>query len=402
VNYLKFAAPLAIGLAIAGCNAGAGSSSLPTTGGQVSSQAQARSVVAAPACSGSRVHQAQCDVLIQRNGIQPTVSGWTSSDLEAAYGLTPYLSNGSGTVVAIVDAYDNPNVASNLATYRSTMGLPAANFYKYNQDGQQGNYPSGSTGWGVEIDLDTQMVSTSCPACTIYLVEANSSNWSDIQTAEAEAVTLGATIVTNSYSGEGASESSYDTPGITYLASSGDGGYGLYDPATFQDVVAVGGTLLYTQKGKRGYTEDVWAIPSCCGTGGGCSSTDEPKPSWQSDPDCKYRTGSDVSAVAWNVAEYDTYGESGWFTVGGTSVSSPLTAGVFALAGNSTSQQGGKTFWTASKKVLKKDLYKVTNGEILECPSGDSSTYLCKAGTNQFGQFSGPDGWGTPHGIGAY
>jgi hypothetical protein len=245
------------------------------------------------------------------------------------------------------------------------------------------------------------MVSAGCPKCTIYLIEADNSNWDNIETAEAEAVKLGATIVTNSYSGTGASESYYDTTGITYLASSGDGGYGLYDPATFKDVVAAGGTILSRGGGSRGWTDVVWAdnCGSGCGTGGGCSSTNETKPSWQSDPKCSYRTGSDVAAVAWNVALYVSYGYTpGWYTVGGTSVSSPLLASVFALAGKSTEQTGGETFWNNKGKGL----YAVTSGVIEDCPPSLGGTYLCDAGSNQFGNFSGPDGWGVPDGINAF
>ena len=98
-----------------------------------------------------------------------------------------------------MDAYDNPNVAKDLAKYRSHFGLPKAKFYKYNQDGQQSNYPKGDAGWGVEIDLDVDMVSASCPNCTIYLVEANSNDTSDTETAETEAVKLGAHITSNSF-----------------------------------------------------------------------------------------------------------------------------------------------------------------------------------------------------------
>jgi subtilase family serine protease len=394
---LRFAALLGA-LAVTACSAG-GSSNLPSTAGQPVTESESlphwlATDAATPACAGSRVGQAQCDVLVQKGGIQRAISGWTAANLEAAYNL-PSTTNGSGQIVAIVDAYDNPDVASNLATYRSTMGLPAAKFYKYNQSGEQSNYPRGNVGWGVEIDLDVQMVSAACPLCTIYLVEANSTTWGNMEAAEAEAVKLGATIVSNSYSGSGASESYYDASGVTYLASAGDSGYGLYDPATYKAVVAVGGTVL-SQSGSQ-YSQTVWSD-----SGGGCSSTDEAKPSWQTDPTCKYRTGNDASAVAWNVAEYDTYGYGGWFTVGGTSVASPLLGGVFALAGNATSQDGGKNLWSLNTSQRGADLHAITSGSIVGCPSKYQSTYLCKAGTNQFGQYSGPSGWGTPNGIGAF
>jgi hypothetical protein len=105
-----------------------------------------------------------------------------------------------------------------------------------------------------------------------------------------------------------------------------------------------------------------------------------------------------VSAVAWNVATYDTYGYGGWGTIGGTSVSSPLLGGVFGLAGNAAKHQGGKPFWTLKKKKLKKSLHAITMGNNGTC----GGSYLCTAGTGQFGTYSGPAGWGTPNGIGAF
>ena len=400
---VKLAVPLVAVLAAAACNGGASSNNVLNAPSQGAlSRMMAAPNVVTPACPGSRKGQAQCDALILPGGARPAqAGGWTAQNLEDAYNL-PSTTKGSGQTVAIVDAYDNPDVASDLAEYRTAFGLGTANFTKYNQDGDQGDYPPPNAGWGVEIDLDTQMVSAGCPKCKIYLIEADNSQWSNIQTAEAEAVKLGATIVTNSYSGTGASESYYDTSGVTYLASSGDGGYGLYDPATFKDVVAAGGTILSQGGGgKRGWTDVVWA-DNCgagCGTGGGCSSTEEPKPSWQTDPKCSYRTGSDVSAVAWDVDLYISYGYTpGWYTVGGTSVSSPLLASVFALAGHSTKQTGGETFWDKKGKHL----YPVTSGTIESCPSSLEGTYLCEAGTNQFGNFSGPDGWGVPDGDKAF
>ena len=126
------------------------------------------------ACPDAAPGEVQCELLIVNKSPQDKEPGWGARDIEAAYNL-PSSSKGSGQIVAIVDAYDNPNVASDLAVYRSHYGLPKAKFYKYNQDGQQSHYPKGRRGnWGSEIDLDVEMVSASCPNCTIYLVEANS------------------------------------------------------------------------------------------------------------------------------------------------------------------------------------------------------------------------------------
>jgi subtilase family serine protease len=331
-----------------------------------------------------------------------TPNGWTPANLQAAYKL-PSSTKGSGQIVAIVDAYDNPNITSDLNTYRSQFGLGTAKFTKYNQEGQTSNYPQGSTGWGTEEDLDVDMVSAACPNCTIYLIEANTNGTSDLEAAENEAVTLGAHIISNSYicydSTCGYSESDYDQPGVVYLAASGDGGYNLNGPPEwFGSVVSVGGSQLHTSG--SGYTETVWN-----GAGGGCSNngsgTGQTKPSWQKDPGCSYRTDSDVSSEAGcapGVAEYDTYGNGGWIEECGTSAASPLNAAVFALAGNPSSVNAGQRFWSLKKKKQRRDLHYIKSGSDGSC----GGSYLCTAGTKQFGRYAGPTGWGSPKGVGAY
>jgi subtilase family serine protease len=393
----RLVAPLIAALAVAACSGG--SSNVPATPNQGASfQAHVpqwkATKSATAACPGVRGNGAmQCDALIENHGVQPNVTGWAPADFQAVYKL-PSGTKGAGQIVAIVDAYDNPNVASDLKMYRSNFGLGKANFVKYNQRGQKKNYPQGNTGWGVEIDLDVEMVSAVCPKCTIYLIEADDNYSNNLYAAVDEAVKLGAHIVSNSYGGGGGSPSggSFSKPGVTYLASSGDSGYGEQDPADYDDVVSVGGTRL--SKTGSTYNEVVWTD-----TGGGCSVVS--KPAWQHDPGCANRTGNDVAAVAAGVAEYDTYGEGGWFTVGGTSVSSPMLGGVFALAGNATNQHGGKNFWKMKSKQRKKYLHTITSGADL-CPGSLVGSYLCTAGTGQYKTYSGPTGWGTPKGIGAF
>src|SRR3954449_6339357 len=84
------------------------------------------------------------------------VSGLGPSDLQSAYKLG---SGGSGATVAIVDAYDDPNAESDLATYRSNYGLPACTtangcFKKVNGSGQSSPLPTADSGWAGEISLD--------------------------------------------------------------------------------------------------------------------------------------------------------------------------------------------------------------------------------------------------------
>ncbi len=393
----KFLVPLVAAITLAACSAGTSDVPGATSGvlAQPMPQWKAKSL-AHEACANPGRGKVQCLALVEnaRPRGETSVSGWTPADFQARYNL-PSSSKGSGQIVAIVDSYDNPDVASDLAVYRKNFGLGTAKFYKYNQDGQQYNYPEGSPSWGVEIDLDVQMVSAVCPNCTIYLVEANSESSSDMQTAEAEAVTLGAHIVSNSwicYSYSCTLDQSYfDSPGVVYTAGSGDGGYGLIGPPmAFSSVTAVGGTVL--SKSGSTYSETIWD-----GAGSGCAAQAS-KPKWQHDPSCSNRTTADVSAAADDVAEYDTFSDGGWITVAGTSCATPLIAGVFALAGNASSIHANKRIWTLKRKTRNKSLHYISSGNNGSC----GGSYLCTAGTKQFKTYSGPGGWGTPNGIGAF
>jgi hypothetical protein len=394
---LKTIVPVAALLAVAACSSNGGSSTMPGMSGQTNTQQSMpdwqKYHTARRACPTARLGEAQCEVLIQSGTVRPEVAGWAPLDIQTAYKLP--ITQGKGQVVAIVDAYDNPNVTTDLAAYRTNFGLGTAKFNKYNQNGMKGSYPSGNTGWGVEIDLDVQMVSAACPLCTIDLIEANGADTSDLQTAELEAVKLGAHIVSNSWICYGSdacvTASDFNHAGVTYMAASGDSGYGQNGaPMALTSVISVGGTNLI--KSGSTYSETVWS-----GSGSGCSN-DITKPAWQHDPGCTGSTRNDTAAVASNVAEYDTYGQGGWFTVGGTSVASPIISGVFALAGNATKRQSGKHFWMAKAAAQKSQFHYKIPGSNGSC----GGSYLCTGDTGQYKTYSGPTGWGTPNGIKGY
>ncbi|MEU8589792.1 putative Ig domain-containing protein [Streptomyces sp. NPDC048664] len=328
-------------------------------------------------------------------------SGLSPANLHSAYNLPT--TGGSGLTVAVVDAFNDPNAESDLATYRSQFGLSACTkangcFKQVSQTGSTTSLPTNDSGWAGEEMLDVDMVSAVCPNCNITLVEASSANDSDLGTAENEAVTLGAKFVSNSWGGsETSSQTSEDTqyfkhPGVAITVSAGDEDYGAEYPATSQYVTAVGGTALSTSSNSRGWTESVWKTSSSEGTGSGCSAYDA-KPSWQTDSGCSKRMESDVSAVAdpaTGVAVYDTYGGSGWAVYGGTSASAPIIAGVYALAGT----PGSADYPSKYPYQHTGNLYDVTSGNNGSC----STSYFCTAGTG----YDGPTGWGTPNGLTAF
>jgi subtilase family serine protease len=334
-------------------------------------------------------------------------TGYGPSDLQDAYGLTDAASsNGSGETIAIVDAYDDPNAASDLAAYRSYYGLSACTvangcFSKVSQTGSTTSLPTADSGWAGEISLDLDMASAVCPNCHITLVEAKSSSMANLGTAVNEAVKLGAKYVSNSYGGsESSSDTTYDTsyfkhPGVAITVSAGDEGYGAEYPAASQYVTSVGGTALSSSSTTRGWTEKVWNTSSSEGTGSGCSSYDA-KPSWQTDASCSKRMIADVSAVAdpaTGVSVYDTYGDgTGWVTYGGTSASSPIIAAVYALGGTpSSSSYPAKFPYTAAGTSALNDVTSGSNGSC-------TTSYYCTAKSG----YDGPTGWGTPEGVDAF
>jgi subtilase family serine protease len=352
----------------------------------------------------------------------PSGEGYGPSQFQAAYNLTAAsAADGSGTTVAVVDAYNDPTAASDLAEYRSAAGLPAltsGQFTQYNQEGETSPLPATAPlddDWTLEESLDVDMVSAICPLCKIDLVEANNDSGTGLYVAEeTAATTLGAKYISNSWGGsETSSDTTYDSEyfgvsGVVYTASAGDSAYsgGVIYPATSPHVVAVGGTSLDTSSNSRGWTESVWDTSSTEGTGSGCSSY-EPQPAWQTSISilkaaCSDRVDNDVAADAdpnTGAAVYDTSNDNGgWNEVGGTSESSPMIAAVFALAGNNGN--GGNN---AADSIYTHtgNLYEVTASSNGTCTPPAADSVLCTA-TGAANTYNGPTGWGTPDGLTAF
>lgn len=359
-------------------------------------------------CAAAPAGYAACLAIVRSGRTRPatthpaaTPAGYGPSDLQSAYALAAASAGaGVGQTVGIVDAYDDPNAAKDLSTYRSTFGLPpctTANgcFRKVNQSGGT-SYPRHNGGWAQEISLDLDMASAICPNCRILLVEAKTASFANLGAAEDTAVRLGATVVSNSYGGNDASDATYGSyyrhPGVAITASSGDSGYGVEYPASSDYVTAVGGTTLTRAGGTaRGWTETAWS-----GAGSGCSAYNA-QPSWQAavNTGCSRRAVADVSADAnpnTGVAVYDSFsyqGQSGWLVFGGTSVASPIIASVYALAGNAATVTDG-SYPYAHPAALN----DVTSGSNGTC----SPSQLCTARVG----WDGPTGLGTPNGTGGF
>jgi subtilase family serine protease len=241
--------------------------------------------------------------------------------------------------IALVDAYDNPDAATDLQVFDNQFGLPAATFQTVYASGKQPQY---NGGWALEEALDIEMAHAMAPNAKIFLVEAASNSSSDLYTAEQVASNLvvqnGGGTVSNSwsggeYSGEVSDSKKYfSTSGVVYFASTGDAGQDhIGVPAVMATVVGAGGTE-FIRNGKGAFTgEQYWT-----GGGGGLSQYVS-RPAYQNI--IKKIVGSkrgipDFGAIAVGVAMYDQSGSNGgWNRVAGTSISSPLLAGVVDGAG---------------------------------------------------------------------
>ena len=273
---------------------------------------------------------------------QSTLSpiGLSPAAIKSAYQFSTSLTAGSGKTVAVVDAYNDPSVAQDLAVFSSQYGLPACTratgcFREVNQSGGT-SYPRTDAGWALEISLDVQWVHAIAPGAKILLVEAKSTNIGDLMAAENYAKSH-ANYVTNSWGGsEFPGESKYDShfvqAGVGIFVSAGDAGLPAQYPSSSPNVISVGGTTLHFSGGTVN-NETGWS-----NGGGGCSAYETASPaqrafSQYASARCGgMRATPDVSFdadPASGVSVYDStsyLGQTGWWTLGGTSASAPMWA----------------------------------------------------------------------------
>lgn len=260
-----------------------------------------------------------------------------------------------------------------------------------------------------------------CQSCHLLLVEARSEAWSDLGQAVNAAAVAGASEINNSY--ESASEENeqastlaaqyYDHPGIIVTASAGDCGYlgqspecegppaGVSFPASAPGVISVGGTTL--TENAESWASSVWS-----GSGGGCSSIFN-APAWQTEASTWIATGcgtarlvADAAVVGdprTGVAVYDSTPlrpggpRFGWSIAGGTSVSAPIIAAEFGLAGGSLGvAYPGSTLYAHLGDA--RALYDIQSGSNGVC----GGALACQAAPG----YDGPSGVGSPVGLDAF
>ncbi|HEY1785366.1 MAG TPA: LEPR-XLL domain-containing protein [Pirellulales bacterium] len=306
--------------------------------------------------------------------------GYTPAQIAAAYGFNQIkfgsvVGNGAGQTIAIVDAYNDPDIAGDLQTFDKQFNLAAPKFTEVKQT-LNGQGPMNSAGWSMEISLDVEWAHAMAPAANIELIEAYSPTLSNLLTCvQYAAAQPGVSVVSMSWgASEFSSEANYNsyftTPaghtGVSFVASSGDSGAGALWPAISTNVLSVGGTSLTLNKNGTYGSETAWA-----GSGGGGSQY-QSEASYekgvqttgkQMDPDVAYDANPSTG-----FAVYDTVpdqGYSGWLEVGGTSAGAPQWSALVAIANQGRVLNHENTLTNAAAAVFSissNDFHDVTSG----------------------------------------
>jgi subtilase family serine protease len=312
------------------------------------------------------------------------------AQIQKAYDLAPLYSrglNGAGKTIVIVDSFGSPTIASDLATFDTTFGLPAPPSFTIIQPaGAVPPYPddpfgtADRSGWAFETTLDVEWSHVIAPGAKILLVETPTSETEGVQgfpeIVEAENYVVDhdlGDVISQSF---GATEPTFPSASsildlrsafvnaqehdVTVLGASGDNGAtdDLPDesccytyrvdswPSSDPLVTSVGGTMLdLDASGNRLAPDVVWN--DGFGAGGGGQSTVFSRPAFQNGvssvvgadrgtPDMSMSAAVDGAVDVFY--SFTDYGQSPvvsgpeWQLVGGTSEASPLFAGIVALA----------------------------------------------------------------------
>ena len=420
---------------------------VPNTSGDRNSQGDSHQDF--DVCNSAQPGEASCSAIARAfysrgsrisNDLRPSAAaprvlpGYNASQIRTAYGISE--TGTANSVIAIVDAYSYPTALADLNAYRANYGsdttpltactitnnvpaFPTATtgrgcLAQVSQTGRTNNLPRSNAGWNQEAALDIEMATAICPKCSILLVAANSASFADLNTAVGAARNFSnVKAISNSYGGSDFRASglgpinNYELAsqqGIAVTASSGDSAFGVSAPASFTNVIGVGGTTLNLNSNGTRLSESVWYTSTTArngrvtisGTGSGCSTLNSiPAAQSSTTTTCAGKAISDISAVADPATGVGVIYNNGFYVFGGTSVSSPIIASMFAASAFTPSgtTYANSLLWRAG---VRSNYYDVLVGKNLA--SCVTNNKLCSAVVG----WDGPTGFGTPNGTAVF
>ncbi len=302
---------------------------------------------------------------------------------------------GGNGAIAIVDAYDTPTSATDLAYFSAYFGLQAPNLNVVYAGGSAWPYITATkpptsvrTGWDIETMLDLEWAHAMAPNAKLFLVEAQSTSSTDldaaVQAAQYLVSTNGGGMVSMSwYFSESRGENNRDPifnnaslPQVVHLACSGDTGGKVVYPAASPYVIGIGGTTINRDANNNYVSETTWTH------GGGGKSSYEPRPSFQNSVQSVVGTQwgtPDIAMDANPSSGVPIYLAGAWYPylIGGTSLSAPLTAGIFNVANAANYSVASTIFNTLYNNGPKpNDFRDITSGKCGSL-SAESGYDLC-------------------------
>ncbi|HUO50290.1 MAG TPA: S53 family peptidase [Candidatus Paceibacterota bacterium] len=266
-------------------------------------------------------------------------TGMSPNTIKSIYHLPQ--TGGSGTI-AIIGAYDDPSIESDLAVFDAQFDLsPCTKKNGCLEQHLMSTKENGNSGWALETTLDVEWAHALAPGAKILLVEAATPSGANLLKAVDYAASRHDVVaISMSWGGpEFPEEVALDThfksvSGAVFFASSGDDGAGASWPASSPDVIGVGGTHVVLSSNGSLSSETAWS-----GSGGGISAY-EKEPAFQNGYDIPKANGMraipDVSFDADPASGFPIYHAGVWREVGGTSAGAPQWAAIASLGSGIT------------------------------------------------------------------
>lgn len=276
-----------------------------------------------------------------------TPVGLTPANVHTLYGFPTQASApaGKGATIALVEAYDDPNIEADLAIFDAQFNLPPCTQANgcFQKLYAAGSAPKTNKGWALETSLDVEWAHAMAPNAKILLVEGASDSLSDLFTAVIAAA-QNANVVSMSWGGpEFSEETQVDAvfeafSSVAFVASSGDSGFGAFYPAASPYVLAVGGTTVEVAYSHRGVARRLLEL-GWSSSSGAFSQFEPPSPAQsvflkniasRAVPDVAYIADPVTGLAVFDSVPYQGY--YGWLQVGGTSAGTPQWSALIALA----------------------------------------------------------------------
>ena len=328
-------------------------------------------------------YEENTDALFEPNIIVKAVIPFTPAQIKKAYSINTIvpLNSARKSIITIISAYSCPNLLNDVTKFGNYFGLPSCNLKIYNFS------KSTSQIWNTETTLDVQWAYAVNPYAEIRVILAATSTFSDIFSAisfannkknfnpQVDTDIMSMSFGINDTGGLSTLNNYFSNTKTIYIASSGDSKKTSF-PSSSTNVLSIGGTSLYLNNDNTRQNETVWNSAGCG------YSLSFPKPSYQPTiSNNNLRITPDISCVADPKTPCYAIINGKLYSVGGTSLSAPIYAGMLSLITQNRLNNNQTLFTSVQNQsnTIQSLLYNNQN-QFFDVISGTISTYPAQQG----------------------